>query len=464
MHSKKILILLNLPPLKGCFALKLPSMHKRFTNVRYRFFNPILTLSFFLLIGYQSFAQPNGELLFKGNCASCHRPTTEALTGPGLKGVRERWAGREELIYEWIRNPQKVLNSGDAYVTKLYAEYKSSGLMTAQALSNEEIDAVLQYVADYQPPVAAGPTDGGPTSDQATGGGNSTPWLLLIVTVLLIVIFSTLGVKKTLQRSLDQSKGIEEDKDFTYAKGFKQWIAKNKIITAFVVILLVVGGLRDVWHGLISIGVYEDYKPEQPIWFSHKVHAGQNEINCVYCHNSVEKSKHAGIPTANVCMNCHVAVSKGKITGTEEIAKIYAATGWDPEKRKYTGEEKPIKWVKVHNLPDHVYFNHSQHVVVGKLECAQCHGDMKQETVGRQMTKEDLNAIEENSIKFEKQTLTMGWCIDCHRQAEVQMADNGYYNEWHKRLSKEELKKYLNNDERITVSEIGGIECAKCHY
>lgn len=422
-------------------------MHKRFTNVRYSFLTPLFALGLFLLIGSQSFAQPNGELLFKGNCASCHRATTEDLTGPGLKGVKARWEGREKLIYEWIRNPQKVLNSGDAYVTKLYAEYKSSGIMTPQALSDEEIDAVLDYVENYQPPVAAVSVETNEGGDEAGGDSNSTTWMLLIIGVLLIVIFSTLGVKNTLQRTVDKSKGIEEDKNFTYSKGVKQWMAKNKVITAFIVILLVVGGLRDVWHTLLNIGVYEGYKPEQPIWFSHKVHAGQNEINCVYCHNSAEKSKHAGIPTANVCMNCHVAVSKGKITGTEEIAKIYAATGWDPEKRAYTGETQPIKWVKVHNLPDHVYFNHSQHVVVGKLECTECHGDVKEMDVAQQHA-----------------PLTMGWCINCHRDTEVQMADNGYYDEWHNRLSKEELKKYLNNDERITVNEIGGIECAKCHY
>lgn len=408
-------------------------------------------------------AQPNGELLFKGNCASCHRPTDEPLTGPGLKGVQSRWAEQPEMLYEWVKNPQKVINSGNSYATKLYAEWKSSGLMPAQAVTNEEIDAIFAYVEAYTPPVAA-VADGGDAGAMVQTETDPTPYILLIAAILLVVVFSLAGVKKSLQKSYDLEKGRRPIENESYLDSFKRWVSKNQLITALIIVVLLVAGLREVWHGLLSVGVYEDYKPEQPIWFSHKVHAGQNEINCVYCHNSAEKSKHAGIPSANVCMNCHTAVNKGSITGTEEIDKIYAAVGWDKEKREYTGETKPIKWVKVHNLPDHVYFNHSQHVVVGQLDCAQCHGEMKKETVARQMTKEDLNAVEENSIKFDRQTLTMGWCIDCHRQAEVQMADNEYYDEFHQRLTKEELKKYLNDDERITVKEIGGLECAKCHY
>ena len=406
-------------------------------------------------------AQPNGELLFKGNCASCHKPD-EDMTGPALKGAQDRWAGREELLYEWVKNPQKVLSSGDAYANDLYAAWKSSGVMTPQSLSNEEIDAVFAYVESYVKPVKAGAknTPGDPVGETSS---NPVPWLIVIATLLIVVVFSVAGVRKSLQSTLDEAKG-KDVKELTYWESTKVWIGKNQILTTLIIIVLVVGGLKDVLDGMMGVAVSEGYKPEQPIWFSHEVHAGQNEINCVYCHNSAEKSKHAGIPTANVCMNCHTAVKEGTTTGTEEISKIYDAVGWDPEKREYTGEEKPIKWVKVHNLPDHVYFNHSQHVVVGDLDCAQCHGDMKKETVARVMPMEDLNAVEDNKIKFEKQTLTMGWCIDCHREKEVQMAGNGYYDEFHARLSKEELKKYLNDDEKITVKEIGGLECAKCHY
>ena len=392
-------------------------------------------------------AQPNGELLFKGNCASCHRATAEPLTGPGLKGARERWADKEGLIYEWIKNPKKVLDSGDPYANEIYNQYKSSGIMPAQAVSNEDIDAILDYVESYVAPapkedVAAVGTGGSQDADSS-----SATWMIVIASLLLVVIFSVVGTKRALRVAVAAKKG-EEIPEETYLESFKSWISKNKILTAIVVVFIVVTALRAGWYQLTEIGVYQGYNPEQPIWFSHKVHAGENKINCVYCHNSAEKSKHAGIPTVNVCMNCHSAINKGSITGETEIAKIYEAAGWDPQKREYTGEEKPIKWVKVHNLPDHVYFNHSQHVVVCKLECQECHGEVQD--------------VYDTGTQFAP--LTMGWCIDCHGEKEVQMAGNGYYDEMHARMTKEELKKYLNGDEKITVRDLGGWECAKCHY
>jgi len=212
------------------------------------------------------------------------------------------------------------------------------------------------------------------------------------------------------------------------------------------------------------------------------LHAGKLGIDCKYCHNSVTKSKHAGIPSVNVCMNCHRAVDEGTTTGKTEIAKIYAAAGYDPATKTYTGVEKPIKWVKVHNLPDHVYFNHSQHVAVGGLDCKNCHGNMRKETVARVMTSADLNAvgttaddkakgIEENDVKFTRPTLTMGWCIECHRGSNIDIAGaaqenpDSYYGVIHERLllDKRTYQKYLEDDV-VSVAELGGLECAKCHY
>jgi mono/diheme cytochrome c family protein len=388
----------------------------------------------------------DGEKLFKGNCASCHKPTEEVLTGPGLKGVMARWKGRETLIYEWVRNPQGVIDGGDSYVKNLVAEYASAGIMSPQAVTNEEIDAIFAYVEAYVPPkkavaeVAAGNAEGGES--------NSTTWFLVIAAVLLIIIFSVAGTRRSLSEVLATKEGREEPTNFTYLDTIKQWMANNKMLTTIIVIVLLVMGAVDTWGRLASIGIYEGYQPEQPIAFSHKVHAGQNQINCVYCHSGVEKSKNAGIPSVNVCMNCHKAVSEGTNTGKTEIAKIYDAIGFDPDTKTYIEnyEQKPVKWVKVHNLPDHVFFSHEQHTTVGQIECETCHGEVKELTVGKQ------NA-----------PLTMGWCIDCHNKTEVQMADNGYYDEIHARLSTEQLKKYLK-DEKITVKDLGGWECSKCHY
>jgi hypothetical protein len=232
----------------------------------------------------------------------------------------------------------------------------------------------------------------------------------------------------------------------------------------------------------MKIGVFEGYRPEQPIAYSHDLHAGDLGIDCKYCHNAVTKSKHATIPTVNVCMNCHKSVNEGTVTGTEEIAKIYNAAGWDPDLNAYTGDTKPIKWVKVHNLPDHVYFNHSQHVEVGGIDCAQCHGNMKKETIAKVMSTADLNAVgvndpdqDENPIKFTRPTLTMGWCIECHQKSTVDVGgqhlagasedSDTYYGVIHQRLmkDKETYQRYLEDDV-ISVAELGGWECAKCHY
>lgn len=209
--------------------------------------------------------------------------------------------------------------------------------------------------------------------------------------------------------------------------------------------------MKSCWDACYDLGVYYDwktekgYKPEQPIKFSHKIHAGDNEISCQYCHNSVEKSKHAGIPSVNVCMNCHKGISKTANPGSEqEIAKIYHAAGFNAKTGKYDQSENPIKWIKVHTLPDHVYFNHSLHVTAGKQECATCHGDLKKMTVAEQ-----------------KNPLTMKWCIECHRKTEVAMEGNAYYDRLHKAL-KEKYKGKRNV--KFTVEKIGGLECAKCHY
>lgn len=391
-----------------------------------------------------AYAQPNGEKLFKGNCASCHKPTEAKLTGPGLKGVTDRWAGREALLHQWIKNPNAVIASGDPYVKKLVADFASAGVMPAQAVNDEEIDAILKYIKTYVPPVAAVDTTK-PAPGAEAGETDNTKWWIVIGALLVIVIFSVAGVRKSLYNSLAEERGLPTTEGMTYWQQMKLWMGKNKGVVVFVIVFLFVMGAKDTYDALMSIGVYEGYAPEQPIKFSHKIHAGQNKINCVYCHSSVEKSRHAGIPSANVCMNCHKAVNEGRQTGKAEIQKIYDAVGWDGE--KYTGIEKPIKWVKVHNLPDHAYFNHSQHIVVGKLECKECHGEIP-----------EMETVEQHA------PLTMGWCIKCHGEKDVQMAGNGYYDEIHKRLTKAELKKYLNNDGKISVRELGGWECSKCHY
>ena len=229
---------------------------------------------------------------------------------------------------------------------------------------------------------------------------------------------------------------------YTGKEGRKHWVREHKKLIALLVIIAFVGGSVKGWYALAGIGISQGYQPDQPIKFSHKLHAGTNKIDCRYCHSGAEKAKNANIPSPNVCMNCHKYIQSGPVYGKAEIAKIYDAIGWDPAKQAYTGIQKPIQWVRIHNLPDFAYFNHSQHVKVGKVECQTCHGP-----------------IQEMEQVAQFSPLTMGWCINCHRTTEVKMEGNGYYTKLH-----DDLKKKYGAEARLTVDKIGGLECARCHY
>ncbi len=384
----------------------------------------------------------DGEKLFNANCKSCHSAGENRVVGPGLKGVEGRWKDRT-LLYKWVKNNKDVLASGDAYANKLYEDYNKSVMTAFPALGDKDIDAILKYVADYKPPVAAaGAAD---KKDETTSAKDNTYvwYLLAILTIIFLIITRVLlAVKKTLNRVRTEQQGLvyEENKGPISAR-IKNWMATNKKTVA-VGSLVIVSYLSVLgWNYLWNIGVYEGYQPEQPIKFSHKLHAGKNAVNCVYCHGSAERGKAAGVPSANVCMNCHKYVQEGPVYGKEEINKIYAALDYNPTTQKYGNNPKPIKWIKIHNLPDHVYFNHSQHVAVGKIECQKCHGPI-----------EEMDTVKQYS------PLTMGWCINCHRETEVKMEGNEYYKELHDKLA----AKYKG--QKLTVSKIGGLECSKCHY
>jgi cytochrome c2 len=414
-----------------------------------------------------------GEPLFKANCASCHHPDKKG-TGPALRGVQARWeaAGIGADLYLWVKNPNAVISKGHAYVNDLLNEWKpKSGIMAAQGVSDEQIDDILAYIESYTEPVAANNNTSVVETNSKEESGSGWMWYVILLTIFLIIAISAGSVRRQLVNANRAQQGLEELPDESYWTIWKKWAWRNKYITTFVILVFLLGGTLDVWYRLLDIGVYENYKPEQPIKFSHQLHAGQNKIPCQYCHHTVEKSKHASIPSPMLCMNCHKAINNGPQYGKEEIAKIYKAVGYDPDEAQYIKDyqQQPIKWIKVHSLPDHVFFSHQQHVVAGKLDCKQCHGEMEKETVARIMPHEELNKIDGN-IKIDRATLTMGWCIECHNKTEVKgIANEGkgneYYAEMWQRLKKrpELLKKHLE-DEKITVAELGGWECAKCHY
>ncbi|MBI4446649.1 MAG: cytochrome c3 family protein [Acidobacteria bacterium] len=161
------------------------------------------------------------------------------------------------------------------------------------------------------------------------------------------------------------------------------------------------------------------YEPEQPIAFSHRLHAGELEMSCQYCHSEATSSRHAGIPAASTCMNCHsvITASLGAVRAEEEAAakekravrpvvsqelsKLYQALGLD-EQMKRAGTPRTVNWIKIHDVPDFVYFDHRAHVNA-EVKCQSCHGPVE--------TMERVRQIE---------NLSMGWCINCHRDPQAQ--------------------------------------------
>ncbi len=365
------------------------------------------------------FAQSEGEQIFKSTgCTACHTIGGGKLVGPDLQGVLDRRS--EDEIIKYVQNP------ADFGVT----------LMPPQALDADEIKAVLAYISSYVPEVKE-------TTEEVVSkqeeGMSAIKKLLLAALILIVIIFTLTSVKNALKATLDQPTESVLESVNNFCKAF---LANSPAVVAVVFIGFIIV-LKIAFDAMMGIGVTTNYQPEQPIAYSHKIHAGDNGIDCNYCHSGARNSKTAGIPSANVCMNCHTYISSGTNTGETEIAKIYDAIGFDVNTRSYIEgyEQKPIKWVRIHNLPDLSYFNHSQHVTVGKLECQECHG-----------------AVEEMDVVWQENDLTMGWCIDCHRETEVKMEGNDYYTSMHEKMK----EKYAG--EKITVDKIGGLECGKCHY
>ena len=397
----------------------------------------------------------DGAKIFKQNCAVCHNSHTDGMsTGPGLAGVFDR-APKGDWLKKWILNSDKLVKEGDAYAKSLKSKYNNTAMTVFEGqLTDKDVDAVLAFLKAPLvvpgPPTTGGQANGDVAAEEVKGGIDPLYLLLGGIVILAIVLGALRSVRHSLQNSYNRKEGKSENPDITFGQEVKEWIGSHRRLVGVFVIIIAFGGMKSCWNACYNLGVYYDYTtqkgyhPDQPIKFSHKLHAGDNEIACQYCHNSVEKSRHAGIPSVNICMNCHKGIQTGPQYKETEIAKIYAASGFNPKTGVYDGPQNPIKWIKVHTLPDHVYFNHSQHVVVGKQECATCHGDVKKMTTVEQ-----------------KNPLTMKWCIDCHRKTEVAMEGNAYYDKMHKALKEKYKGQY---DVKFTVDKIGGLECAKCHY
>ncbi|MBI2721450.1 MAG: c-type cytochrome [Bacteroidetes bacterium] len=417
-----------------------------------------LIAAIFTLFAFNSnlFAQ-DGAKIFRANCATCHAShTDQKITGPGLKGVFDR-APKGDWMKRWILNNEKVIKSGDAYANKIYTENNKQAMNVFEGqLTDKDVEAVIAFLK--APPVDAPGLNSTSTVPEVGSEGEERSakveplYIILAFIVIIAILLGTFrSIRTSMQNAANRAQGLPENEDITFFQEARNWMKGHRRFVGVMLIIIGFMGMKSCWDACYNIGVYynwetqKGYRPEQPIKFSHKLHAGDNEIACQYCHSSVEKSRHAGIPTVNICMNCHKGIQKGPKYGDKEIGKIYEAAGFDPAKGTYDKtKESPLTWIKVHNLPDHVYFNHSQHVVVGKIECGTCHGDVKSMTIAEQ-----------------KAPLTMKWCIECHRKTEVAMQGNAYYDRLHKALKEKYKGQY---DVKMTVEKIGGLECAKCHY
>jgi mono/diheme cytochrome c family protein len=414
------------------------SIKRSLLSVPLRFSN--LALVFFLFVGVQAFAADPavsdsdeaiaaGQSIFNANCRACHRLDSKSV-GPALRGVTERRG--VDWSKSFIRNSQQMIQAGDPQAVAIFKEYNNLAMPAHTFLSDQELDNLLSYI-EYGDKAVTDVVGAEGVGATAAEGGIPSEYLTVILAVLvalLLLILIVLGlIVSVLSKYLEKQPLEEDDREFISQKTDFKAILKSDafiLITTAIVVTIIVKVAID---GLYSVGIQQGYAPTQPIAYSHELHAGQYEIPCQYCHTGVEIGRSANIPSANICMNCHTHIQNvdGQDGMSPEIAKIYAAIEND----------QPIEWVRVHNLPDLAYFDHSQHVAVGGIACQTCHGP-----------------IEEMEVVYQHSSLTMGWCIDCHRETKVDFSNNYYH----------ETFEFHKDHENLTLSQIGGIECSRCHY
>ena len=430
-------------------------------------------------------------------CGQCHAANMkDNLTGPALGGVQARWAGEpREHLYRWIKNSQKLIGSGEsARAIAVWNEWKPTQMSNYPGLSDGDIEHLLAFINGVYTGSFGQPAGVGPGADAAQADQADNTWLFVVLGGALLLLSLILArITSNLQYMVASSEGATPTR-----RTLVQVLTSRGVIAFAVFALVVLFGYTTVNHA-IDLGRQQDYQPGQPIKFSHETHSGVHQIECQYCHDGARRSKHSVIPAVNTCMNCHRAISYGSKYGTAEITKIFASIGWDPLENayianydqmtngqvkeiyrkwianknltegveaddledlvdeqlegieealtnEYTGDERiagPIEWTRIHNLPDHAYFNHAQHVTVGNLKCQNCHGP-----------------VQEMEVVYQYSPLSMGWCINCHRETEVQFKDNDYYKSYER--YHEELNAGVRDG--VTVEDVGGLNCQRCHY
>jgi mono/diheme cytochrome c family protein len=412
--------------------MRKPYLHSSCKSILFILFLSLFSLSAFSQeISKEPADIAGGKVLFDANCKTCHR-VDKQLVGPALAGVYDR-APSIDWIKSFVRNSSAVIASNEPYAVGLYNKFNKTQMTAFTSLKDQDIMNILAYIKHEAETVKeVKPPDG----QQPIGEPQPPQYLnivligMIIILILLVIILGFLMT--SLKRFLDQRTLTEEEREVVHSPITFASVTRSRGFVFIITFLIVALGFKAVINGLFSIGVQQGYAPKQPIAFSHKIHAGQYEIDCKYCHIGVMKGKSATIPSVNICMNCHNQIKTGTNTGEGEINKIVTAFN----------TKKPIEWVRIHNLPDLAYFNHAQHVNVGGIECQTCHGPIQ-----------EMDVVRQHSL------LTMGWCIDCHRKTDVNAQGNAYYD---KLLELHKQSKGANS--KMKVEDIGGLECSKCHY
>lgn len=412
----------------------------------------IAALSVLIVSSTQAQDVAEGRKIFKDKCASCHALDRNS-TGPALQPKMEE--RDEAYLIKWINNAPAFIASGDPTAVEA-SKFSPAEMTPFPTLTEAQIKSIIAYVKEGEPK-KAGEEQVAAAPEEVSGFSIAGVIAVIIISIIILVVLGR--AVKMLERLILQKQGIElvEEENVPLSVGLGR-LFKNKKFVFFVILCLVISLGSFGWMGMWNTGVHTGYQPVQPIKFSHELHAGVNQIECQYCHSGAYKSKHATIPSVNVCMNCHKSVQardnyNGEIS--PEIQKIYNAIGYDEASMTYDkSKEKPVEWVRIHNLPDFAYFNHSQHVVVGEdairkekgLQpnepvCFACHGP--------------VNTMEE---VYQFSPLTMKWCINCHKSAEISGKDNAFY------ANVIEAHEKIKKGEKITPAALGGLECGKCHY
>jgi mono/diheme cytochrome c family protein len=421
---------------------------RSFSLILKQFTRSVLLVAGFAICGFSAYAQGDaakGEALFKSKCTTCHKVETQVI-GPAL-GPQLTEETDDKYLIKWIENNQALIAAKNPKALAIYNKFNQSAMTVFGDLSDADVTNIITYVRSDWKTINDNKNKGGGGNTPVVESGPSDIVIFGLIGVIIVAFLIILVLNKviaTLERLLLKKQGLEPDEEVTedgvpvdrYA--FAKKLIKNKKFVFFVVLCGTLAMGSWTWVTLWNTNVHQGYQPVQPIKFPHDLHAGAMQINCQYCHSGAYKSKNASIPSLNICMNCHKVVK----TESPEIHKIYDALGYDPQTQKYDSTKaRPMQWIRVHNLPDFAYFNHSQHVKVAGLKCQTCHGP-----------------VETMKEVYQYSPLTMKWCIQCHKRTDVNMKGNAYYE------NMIQVHDLIKQGKKVTAAAMGGIECGKCHY